>query len=333
MKSAFISRLALILSLTAGAAWAANGTWTNNGSGNWSDTTKWLSATMATGQSFTAFFTNPISASRTVTVDAAVSPMTLGHLTFRSATNANTWTVTGGVVSLSVASAAPTVTVMAGSAVISSVVTGTAGLVKSGTGTLTLATAAYGGNTLLDGGTLAYSSDYADMKALVWGPVTGSVTISTLDLNGASVTAAALTNRINNTTTNRLIIGTGRTLTVSGALTIGCDLLGTSTTQTRLVTSGAGTLRVTNSASAITIGQAQASQNSFNSGVVDLASLTSVFFNVSTLRVGYGLTANGVLTLSDSDNVITTAVIVVSDSTNNNAYGTSRLGLGAGESK
>ena len=214
MKSAFISRLALILSLTAGAAWAANGTWTNNGSGNWSDTTKWLSATMATGQSFTAFFTNPISASRTVTVDAAVSPMTLGHLTFRSATNANTWTVTGGVVSLSVASAAPTVTVMAGSAVISSVVTGTAGLVKSGTGTLTLATAAYGGNTLLDGGTLAYSSDYADMKALVWGPVTGSVTISTLDLNGASVTAAALTNRINNTTTNRLIIGTGRTLTV-----------------------------------------------------------------------------------------------------------------------
>ena len=55
----------------AGSAEADSGSWTNDGSGNWSDTTKWAGGAVADGAGFTAWFTNNITAGRTVTVDTA----------------------------------------------------------------------------------------------------------------------------------------------------------------------------------------------------------------------------------------------------------------------
>src|SRR5262245_61505615 len=62
-----LSACALLFSGTKSVA--ADGVWSTDSSGNWSDTTKWAGGVVADGADSTAYFTNDITTIRTVTLD------------------------------------------------------------------------------------------------------------------------------------------------------------------------------------------------------------------------------------------------------------------------
>ncbi len=66
--------------LLAGRSSGADGVWIFNGSDNWSTASRWAGSDIADGAGATAWFTNNISASRTITVDGGVASRTLGVL-------------------------------------------------------------------------------------------------------------------------------------------------------------------------------------------------------------------------------------------------------------
>ena len=125
------------------------GSWAVDASGNWSSSPNWLGGNIAAGLTGTAYFTNNISTSRTVTVDA--SPGGIAGLVFGSP-SANNWTLSGGTMQLAPASS---IAVNSGNATISSVLSGNSFLTKSGSGTLLLSGAnTFGSGTLVQSGFL-----------------------------------------------------------------------------------------------------------------------------------------------------------------------------------
>jgi autotransporter-associated beta strand protein len=132
----------------------ADGSWSTNANGTWSDTNNWVGQVYAQGTNQTAFFTNALTADRTVTEDFP-TPLPLGQLVFGSPTN--NWTVNGGSLELAVAAGAPTATVLTNTATVGTTLVGTQGLTKAGAGTLALtsATNRYSGTTTVDAGTLS----------------------------------------------------------------------------------------------------------------------------------------------------------------------------------
>lgn len=83
-----------LLCLHAQPAPAQSGTWTNNGSGNWTDTTKWSAATVASGTNNTAnFSTINITANRTVTVD---SGRVISDILMGDSSGSQNWIFSGG---------------------------------------------------------------------------------------------------------------------------------------------------------------------------------------------------------------------------------------------
>jgi len=141
-----------------------------------------------------------------------------------------------------------------------------------------------------------------------------------------SVTAAQ-------TNTVHLAPGASLTLDGPGGLTVGLDA--GSNTVSRCRMTGGGALVVTNPAARVTVGLAQANQNWNNSAVLDLSGLGEVTFGSDAaplldVRVGYGLTATGLLTLSDTRNTIIATALHVGHSAGGNG-GSSTLVLGAGE--
>jgi hypothetical protein len=118
-KNGFI-QITSLLFLTGGLTLkAANGTWTNDASGNWSDTTQWLGGTVAAAAGFTAdFSTINITANRTVTLDAA---HTLTTLKFGDIIPDFNWTLSGAN-TLTLAGTTPTINVLNQNATISSVI-------------------------------------------------------------------------------------------------------------------------------------------------------------------------------------------------------------------
>jgi autotransporter-associated beta strand protein len=145
---------AAVTLLLAPTTRAANGTWTNDASSVWSDSTSWLGGTLADGTDATAdFSTIDITSDRTVTLDSARSA---GTLKFGDASGAQNWTVAngGGVLTLAVSSGAPTIAVT-NTATINASLAGVAGLTKTGNGTLVLGGAnTYSGSTIITNGTL-----------------------------------------------------------------------------------------------------------------------------------------------------------------------------------
>ena len=140
--------IALCLSVMGSQAQAqTNGTWTLNGSGNWSDTANWSAATVASGTSAIAdFSTLNLTANQTVTLDSA---FTVGALTAGDATTAsNNWTFAGpGLLTLDNGVPAPVVTITNQSTTISAPLAGSNGFTKAGAGTLFLT----GNNASLSG--------------------------------------------------------------------------------------------------------------------------------------------------------------------------------------
>ena len=202
-------------------------------------------------------------------------------------------------------------------------------------GTLILSGAnTYSGATTVSGGTLQIGAQNTlpTANAVTLGTVSGT---GNLALIAFSQTLAGLAvASTNNVLTNIVTIAAGQTLTLGGinGLTVGTDSGTNSVTRARM--SGGGSLVVTNASAMVTVGKPQASQNYSSSGTLDLSGLSSVTlgsaaFPISELRVGFGLTSTGWLTLSDASNTITATTLQIGNSSGNNGgAGTAILGAG-----
>jgi autotransporter-associated beta strand protein len=149
----------------------------------------------------------------------------------------------------------------------------------------------YTGATQIDDGTLR-------MGAANVLPATTAVRLGTgttagvLDLNGFDQTIGSLTSSTNSTTaTNQILIGSSKTLTVNGAVTLGANV----DASTTLVTATGGGAIVVNSAGAnFQVGGATGGTNE-NTATVDFSGLSSFTANLGagTFRVGDANTASG----------------------------------------
>ena len=207
-------------------------------------------------------------------------------------------------------------------------------------GVLTLSsTNAYSGATTINGGgTLQLGLT----DAL---PVTGSVILGgtnglgNLTLGSFSQTLASLTfGSTNAALTDVVTIGPGQALSISGTggLLVGVDARTNSTATTAARMAGGGALVVANPSAIVTVGKSQGNQNGgFNNvSTLDLAGLSSVTLGssgaaISELRVGYGTTCTGTLTLSNTNNLITATTVQIGHSKDNNG-GAGTVILGAG---
>ena len=217
----------VLILLTSCQLLAADGNWISTTGGNWSDPSKWSSATVADGSGATANF-----AALDPTADATVhldGTRTLTNLVFG---DTNTASAAGWILdnngstsnNLILAGNSPAITVNAlgtgKSLLISAIIGGSAGMTKSGTGTLVLAGSnIYTGVTTVTGVLqLQHAEALAGSSGLT--PNNGSSLQLRGDGNTTFVTPP-LTLPAGGTTTidvNRLASGSGNTLTLAGAV-------------------------------------------------------------------------------------------------------------------
>ncbi|MEK0437030.1 MAG: hypothetical protein RLZZ233_1, partial [Verrucomicrobiota bacterium] len=133
--------------------------------------------------------------------------------------------------------------------------------------------------------------------ALIFGNVVGSTVVSSLDLSAGGARFGSLTVRNRNAVADNLItIGSGQTLQVNGAVTVGFN--SAATTETRLRLTGGGSFligSVGNSALInVQIG-ANTTTNVTNRATVDMSGLSSFYAGLAggTFRVGDPSNANG----------------------------------------
>ena len=244
-----------------------------------------------------------------------------GDFSFAGSTNLN---LGAGTVALG---ANRTVTI-AGNTLTVGAVTGAFSLVKAGPGTLAVAGAsAYTGATTIEGGTLQVGA----FNALPLGTtlrVGDSNGVGRLDMSAFSQTVAAFAmSTTNGAMTNTVTIGSGQTLTVSGAFTVGGWNLASSITYgvisgggALVAGSGSGTMLVGNDGNAATTANA----------VLDLSGLGGFTANYATINIGAGGPTGrerGSLTLA-ATNTLTAATLVLS-ANNGNPTSPNNLFLGA----
>lgn len=203
----------------------SSGAWSVNVDGNWSSSSNWKNSIVATGTTGVAYFTNAITASRTVNLDA--SPWTISNLTFTS-TGAYGWAITNGTLNLAGTTpgftVAPNSTATVQSAISGSIAPGSVGLQKSGAGQLILSGSNYfTGTALILGGDLKLGSANAlnqtpgsENFVSFQSAVAGSLT-----LNGNSITVSQI--RANSEGTIQNASTTPATLTVGNNLNITSD--------------------------------------------------------------------------------------------------------------
>lgn len=163
MKRTLIPKLAFMSVLVCAAlecnVFGASGTWTNNGSANWSATSSWLSAIVADGAGNMADFSSVnITGARTVTLD---SSRTIGTLKFADMTTAdNDWTLGVANNAVLTLSGTPTFNVTNRTVTINPVVAGTEGFTKVGGGALAFASTAntFSGKIYLNAGTTRFKA-------------------------------------------------------------------------------------------------------------------------------------------------------------------------------
>ena len=345
------------------AAYAGNGSWSGDADGNWSEAANWTPAAVpGTAAGDIVRLAANITAARTVTIDSVsrtVGTLIIGDplssyfnytldasggagLTFNnSGSNAN-------LVQTNNTSASDTVfapltltdnliVTNRATLTLSGVIGGSGkGLIKNGTGTLILSGAnTYGGPTVVNG------SGPLQLGATDALPVTGAVILGgtnglgNLNLGTFSQRLASLTAlSTSSTVTDFVTIGSGQSLVINGTagLFVGTDAGANSTTKVTM--SGGGALVVTNASAMVTVGKHQASQVYSNTGTLDLSALSGVTLGsgavpVNEIRIAYGQTCPGTLTLSNSTNLLTASTLQVGNSVSWNA-GTGNLILGAG---
>ncbi|HYO09268.1 MAG TPA: autotransporter-associated beta strand repeat-containing protein [Tepidisphaeraceae bacterium] len=196
-------KLAAATAMAAACApvYAASGTWTTNGGGNWSDTANWTGGIFPNAvDDIAAFNTLDLTSDANVTLDIAP---TVGQLAFgdTDASSAAGWTVTGGVNALTLATSAGVPIINVGAlgtdkvVTLAAVLAGAQGMDKQGAGTLVLTSAnTYTGGTTITAGTLQIGN----------GGTTGSLAAGTITNN-----AALAYNRSNAITVADAIGGTG----------------------------------------------------------------------------------------------------------------------------
>ncbi|MCS7337649.1 MAG: autotransporter-associated beta strand repeat-containing protein, partial [Verrucomicrobiae bacterium] len=167
MKTTFRDRQvgACVFGALYAAAWllvnsvrllAADGAWNVDADGTWATSGNWLGGIVADGPGSTAYFTNDITATRTVTVGAE---QTIGNLHFGDADAASTpgaWIVTGSNLVLTSSATVPVIRVdpintlsdPTNDVQILSRIIAAQGFVKKGTGTLTLTASNFFGSSV-----------------------------------------------------------------------------------------------------------------------------------------------------------------------------------------
>lgn len=137
----------------AGTALAADGTWTNTGSGAWSELFRWQDNIAASDANCLASFRANITADRIVTND--LPGLVIGHLRMEDTSAGNSWTLQGQALTLASTTGTPSITSVNGAQNIKLILDGANGLEYRGPGTVRLSTnMTYTGGTVVDGATI-----------------------------------------------------------------------------------------------------------------------------------------------------------------------------------
>jgi autotransporter-associated beta strand protein len=132
--------------------------WGVDADGLWSVSNNWLGSVAPSGMATPVYFTNAITAGRTVTADTM--PGTIGSMVF-AGTGSNGWTLAGNPMTISDVMV-PSIAVNAGTATVATALTSSLGLAKTGAGTLILSNANnWGGDVAVNAGTLAVAANGA----------------------------------------------------------------------------------------------------------------------------------------------------------------------------
>lgn len=196
---------------------------------------------------------------------------------------------------------------------------GTLSVTKSDSSTWTLsglsATAAnnYTGATIIDEGSLRFTTTNPSLTgSLTFGSAAGATNVGALNLSNASATiAGAFLCRTNSV--NAITIGSGRTLQLNGAFTVGYNTTVLPHSTTELDITGAGSLSIGTSLAPTNanflIGNGSTT-NVGNTGILDMSGLTTFYANLGT-----GLFRVGSPTNSGSANGGGSTVILATNST------------------
>jgi autotransporter-associated beta strand protein len=190
----------------------------------------------------------------------------------------------------------------------------------------------YSGITQIDNGTLRIGVN----DALPTGTTVrlgSGATAGTLDANGFDQTIASLLSQTNSASlTNQLIIDSGNTLTVTGAVTLGSTA---ATSTTLFSATGGGAFVNNNDGGIFQVGGSTSSYNAATADFSGLGSLTVDLGATGTMRVGDNTSATGTtggastLILAES-NVITAALLQISG-LQSQTLQTLRLGSGTNQ--
>ncbi|MCX6837752.1 MAG: autotransporter-associated beta strand repeat-containing protein [Verrucomicrobia bacterium] len=214
---------------------------------------------------------------------------------------------------------------------------GTITLAKSGTNLWELyGSSSYTGATQINEGTLQIGNNNALPVAAAVRLGTGA-TAGIFDLNGFDQTIGSLTSTTNSgSVTNSIVVDLGKTLTVSGAVTIGANVAAGATTL--LNATGGGSFVNNNDGGTFQIGGATGGTNT-NVATVDLSGLGNFTVNLGgtgTFRVGDNNTntsgspaSASTLILASTSSVITAGTLSLGQGTGQgNAVQTLSLGAG-----
>ena len=208
---------------------------------------------------------------------------------------------------------------------------GSAGIQKLDSNVWQIDTASnYTGPTQIDEGTLRIGANNI-LPATTAIRLGNGTTAGVFDLNGFDQTIGSLTASTNSTNaTNQILVSTGKTLTINGAVTLGANV----DASTTLVTASGGGSMVVNSADAnFQVGGATGGTNE-NTATVDFGGLSSFTANLGagTFRVGDANTASGTAAPATMKlavtNMITAAAIRVGDGSGFGNNHTLTLGSG-----
>jgi autotransporter-associated beta strand protein len=214
---------------------------------------------------------------------------------------------------------------------------GTITLAKSGTNLWEVyGTSSYTGATQINDGTLQIGNNNALPVATAVRIGTGA-TAGSFDLNGFDQTIGSLTSTTNSASvTNNIVVDTGKTLTVTGAVTIGANVAAGATTL--LTATGGGSFVNNNTGGTFQIGGATGGTNT-NVATVDFSGLSNFNVNLGstgTFRVGDNNTNTSGSPASGSTLILPSTSAIITAGTLSLGQGTGQgnaiqaLSLGAG---